>query len=218
MRVLTCLLLVILYGCREAGTEGETSGGVPKVEQDPETEVAVAVRAAMDGEDYEAAERMLSELIEDKPDDFDAISGRVAVRVLQGDKDGAREDFEAAVRMDPERGKELRFVIADRAMWRARGFDMEKRYAEALEIYDILLELFPNSGMVLHDRGSVKTSMGDYAGAIEDLTLAIAFDEGNNAAGDSYVLRARAKRAAGDEAGAAEDEAKAEAIYEEFGK
>ena len=215
MRVLAVLVAVALAGCQDRTAEEDV--GAPSTAS-VANEAKTTLWEAMKSEDYKEAEELLTKIMERDPDDFDAVSGRAAVRVFLGDKEGARQDFDAAVAVNPEKAAEMRYLIADRAMWRARGFDMEERYGEALKIYDVLLTLFPESGMAYHDRGGLKTSMKDYAGAIEDLTKAIEFDEGNNSAGDSYVLRARAKRAAGDVAGADEDDAKAEAIYQSFGK
>ncbi|WP_411846753.1 tetratricopeptide repeat protein [Roseibacillus persicicus] len=112
----------------------------------------------------------------------------------------------------------MKLFIAEQSIWRAREFDMKKRYPEELKIYEVLLALYPESGMIYHDRGGLKTSMGNYDGAIADLTKAIEFDEGNNSAGDSLTLRARAKRARGDEAGAKADDAKSAEIRKTFRK
>jgi tetratricopeptide (TPR) repeat protein len=174
-------------------------------------ELRQSVQAAIKAEDYTRAEKDLTELVAQDPKSFDALIGRAAVRIFLGDAQGSEADFTAAVALDAEKGGKARFYISDRAIWRAREFDMKGQKAEALKIYDVLLTLYPKSGMAYHDRGGLKTDMKDYDGAIADLTKAIEFDEGNNGAGDSFVLRARAKRAKGDEAGAAADEAQANA-------
>jgi len=170
------------------------------------------VRHALKVKNAAAAEEALSRLIEINPNDFDAAVGRATLRLLGGNPAGAQADINAAVRIDAAKGERFRFFICDRAVWRAREHDMNGRYDQALKIYDVVLSYYPKSGMAYHDRGAVKTSLKDYAGAIDDLTKAIEYDEGNNSAGDSYVLRARAKRAKGDEAGAGEDEVRAKNV------
>jgi tetratricopeptide (TPR) repeat protein len=153
-------------------------------------------------------------MLESDSKDLSALAGRAAVRILMGDAQGAQEDFDAAIAIDEEQGQKMKFAIADRSIWRARELDMKERFPESLKIYDVLLTMYPEQGMAYHDRGGLKTRMGDYAGAIADLGKAIEFDSGNNSVGDSYTLRARAKRAAGDEAGALEDEKLAEERFE----
>ncbi len=169
-------------------------------------ELRQSIQVALKAEDYSKAEKELTELISLDPKSFDSLIGRAGLRVFRGDALGSEADFNAAIAIDDEKGTKARFYIANRAIWRAREFNMKGQNTDALRIYDVLLTLYPKSGMAYHDRGGVKTDMKDFDGAIADLTKAIEFDEGNNAFGDSFTLRARAKRAKGDEAGAIEDE------------
>jgi tetratricopeptide (TPR) repeat protein len=214
MKPLLVIAALLLTGCSEQSAKQEQQR---KDSRTPE-ELLAAVEVALKAEDFTTAEGVLTSLIDRNPADFDALGGRAMVRVFLGDATGATKDFEDAIRIDGEKGKKLKFFIADRSIWKAREFGMKKRYPEALKIYDVLLALYPRSGMAFHDRGGLKTSMGDYAGAIDDLTKAIEFDAGNNAAGDSYELRARAKRAKGNEEGAKADEAKAKEVAEASGR
>ena len=206
MKCFLILTALAIVGCSER-QESKKDTLTPE-------ELRSSVEAAMKSEDYTTAEAGLTSMIANDPKDFDALAGRAAVRIVLGNAEGAAEDFDAAIKVDEEKGKKLKFFIADRSIWRARELDMKKRYPEALKIYDVLLVLYPESGMAYHDRGGLKTTMGDYEGSIADLTEAIEFDEGNNSAGDSYVLRARAKRGKGDEEGAKADEAKAKEIFD----
>jgi len=203
MKLLTILLAIALVGCSSSSEDTRT----------PE-ELRIAIEAATKSEDYPAAEKALTSLLAHQPNDFNTVVARAGIRVFLGDATGVKEDFAAAIKIDPEKGEQVKFYIADRSVWRAREFDMAKRYPEAMKIYDVLVALYPESGMTYHDRGGMKTSMGDFEGAIADLTKAIEFDEGNNSAGDSYALRARAKRANGDVAGADADDAKAQAVFD----
>ena len=217
IRILTCFFALVIASLAFIACS-EQSGTQKQEQKDNRTpeELRAAIEAALKAEDFTTAEGALTSLIDKSSADFDAVGGRAMVRVFLGDVAGATKDFDAAIRIDGEKGKKLKFFVADRSIWKARELDMKKRYPEALKIYDVLLALYPKSGMAYHDRGGLKTSMGDYSGAIDDLTKAIEFDEGNNAAGDSYELRARAKRAKGDEEGAKVDEAKAKEIAEAF--
>lgn len=181
---------------------------------DPKAELGATVAAAMKKEDYAAAEKALTAWIESGKGDFDALSGRAAVRLLSGNVKGCQEDFAAAGKLDREKAAKLKFFLADRAIWKARKLEMDGHHEQALKIYDGLLVLYPKSAPAYHDRGCLKIDIKDYDGAIADLTKAIEFDDGTNAFGDSYTLRARAKRAKGDEAGAKEDDAKANAAVE----
>ena len=206
MKRLLIIITLAIVGCTDRSeTQKET--------RTPE-ELRAAVEAAMKSEEFTAAEKALTSMIANDSSDFNAVSGRAAVRVFLGDVDGAAKDFDAAIKIDKEKGEKLKFFVADRSIWRARELDMKKSYPEALKIYDVLLTLYPESGMAYHGRGGLKTSMGDYDGAIADLTKAIEFDEGNNSAGDSYTLRARAERAKGDEDGAKTDDAKAKEVFD----
>ena len=204
-----CLLLIatlVTVGCSDPSESQKDARSLD--------ELRAAVESAMNSEDYAAAEEALTAMVAIDPNDFDAVGGRAAARLFLGDADGAIKDFDAAIKIDEEKGKKLKFFVADRSIWKARELDMKKRYAEALKIYDVLLTLYPESGMTYHDRGGLKTSIGDYDGAVVDLTKAIEFDEGNNSAGDSYTLRARAKRASGDEEGAIADDTEAKEIFD----
>lgn len=207
MKYLLIITMFALAGC----------SGSPKDSRTPE-ELRAAIQAAMQAEDYATAEQALTSMIAKDPDDFEAVSARAGTRIFLGDADGAAKDFDAAIKIDKENGEKLKAFVADRSIWRAREMDMKKRYPEALKIYDVLLALYPESGMAFHDRGGLKASMGDFDGAIADLTKAIEFDQGNNSAGDSYTLRARAKRAKGDEKGAVADEGKAKQVFEALQK
>ena len=172
-------------------------------------ELRPSIQAAIAVGDYTKAEKELSEWITQDSKSFDVWLGRAGTRIFLGDAQGAEEDFNAAVKLDPEKGTKGRFQIVDRILWRARDLDIQGQKANALKIYDVLVKLHPKEGMIYHDRGGLKTDLKDYDGAIIDLTKAIEFDKGNNTYGDSFVLRARAKRAKGDVAGAAEDEDRA---------
>lgn len=169
-----------------------------------------SVQAAIKAEDFSKAEKNLSELISHDPKSFDARVGRAWVRMLQGDISGCESDLKVAVDLDAEKAAKARFYIADRAVWKAREFEIKGRKIDAMKIYDTVLTLYPKSGNVYHERGGLKIDMKDYDGAIADLTKAIELDQGHNAYGDSFVLRARAKRAKGDDAGAAADDKQGE--------
>jgi tetratricopeptide (TPR) repeat protein len=187
-----------------------TVGGCSKPEQSFD-ELKSKVQESVKTGNYSTAKKQLDAMLRLRTNDFDALITRGGVAIFLGDSSSAEADFRAAGVIDKEKAAKARFFFADRATWAAREHDMKKRYQEALAIYNCLLTLYPKSGTAYHERGGVKTEMSDYRGAIDDLTKAIELDDGNNAHGDSYVLRARAKRAMGDVKGAQNDEALANA-------
>lgn len=220
MKRLPIIAALLLAGCSERAAKQADKQEQESKQEDNRTpeELRAAIGVAMKAEDFSSAEAALTSLIGKNPTDYETLAGRATVRVFLGDAAGAAKDFDEVIKIHGEKGNKLKFFVADRALWKAREFDMKKRYPEALKVYGVLLTLYPQSGMAYHDRGGLRTSMGDFDGAIDDLTKAIEFDDGNNAAGDSYILRARAKRAKGDEEGAKDDEAKANEVAEAFGR
>jgi len=170
-------------------------------------ELKSKVQESVKAGDYSNAKKQLDAMLRLRTNDFDTLVSRGGVAIFLGDAASAEADFGAAAVIDKEKAAKARFFFADRATWAAREHDVKKRYQEALAIYNCLLTLYPKSGTAYHERGGVKTEMNDYRGAIDDLTKAIELDDGNNSHGDSYVLRARAKRAMGDVKGAQDDEA-----------
>jgi len=170
---------------------------------------------ALRRKDYARAHAELDGLLEVAPRDVPARVQRAALRVLTGDARGASSDFNALIEIDEEKGVKLRFTVADRALWIARKHIIDGEHKEAIEILDVILHLFPDSGMAYHDRGAARFEIEDFKGAIDDFTKAIYHDDGNSWAGDSYQLRARARRAIGDESGADEDEKRAREKFDE---
>jgi tetratricopeptide (TPR) repeat protein len=160
----------------------------------------------MQKKDYGLARSELDSLLELAPKDKPALVQRAAMRILTGDPEGASRDFDALIEIDEEKGLQARFIVADRTLWIARKHMNDKEYRDAQQILDAILHIFPDSAPVYHDRGGTKLELKDYKGAIADLTSAIRNAGENGSVASSYHLRAMAKRALGDEAGADEDE------------
>ncbi len=200
---LTLPALAILTGCGDSGSKRKPVEAPPP-----------AAQATPEMESHAREEKRLSGLIAKEPGNFETLIARAKIRLLLGDGQGTVSDFSAAAALDPEKGRKTKFQVCNRAIWHARELSMKERNTEALKIYDVLLTLYPESGMAYHDRGALKIDTKDYEGAIADLTQAIKHDEGNNSAGDSFSPRAKARRAKGDEAGAAADEALANSAFD----
>ncbi len=198
------LAMLVLAGCSK-----------PKPDTRSMAKLELSAEAFINAEDFSGAEKELSQIVAQDPKNFDAWIGRGAVRIFLGNAQGSEDDFKAAAALDAKKEKDARFFVSDRAIWRARELDMKGGKTEALKIYDVILKLNPKSGMAYHERGALKIDLKEYDEAIADFTKAIEFDDGNNSAGDSFELRAKAKKAKGDETGAKEDEKRASATDHE---
>jgi len=102
-------------------------------------------------------------------------------------------DFDRCIAINEKEGRKIRAYVADCLVWKGRHLAATKQLEKALVMLDTSLHLFPKSGNAYHDRGAVKMDSKDYRGTVEDFTLAIQYDEGNNRFGDSYLLRSRAR-------------------------
>jgi tetratricopeptide (TPR) repeat protein len=204
MRYQTVLLLtccVALTGCGKGNSLSNL----------PEQELQKRCQTAVQSGDYATARAFVDEMVRRKPEDFDALAGRGIVLAFAGRFEDAEKDFRACIAIDEEKGQQVRFFAADRILWRARELSTKGDNKAAISLLDGVITMYPKSGMAYHDRGAAKIGTGDYHGAIADLTKAIEHDGGNNRFGDSHTLRARAKEALGDEAGAQADRDSAEA-------
>lgn len=94
----------------------------------------------------------------------------------------AFQHFKAAANLDSAFGEA--YVQAASMLYKLR------RYSEAIPYYDKVLELDPNNAGAYHDRGLAKTNTGDYYGAINDFSKAIA--KANRYESLSYESRAAA--------------------------
>jgi tetratricopeptide (TPR) repeat protein len=120
---------------------------------------------------------------------------RGALLALRGDHDGAIADFTEVVKRDPGYGD----AYYNRALSRTTRGDLQGAIAD----YGRVLELDPASApAMLLRRASLQGMAGNLQGAIADCTEAIRLKPDS---ADAYSLRGRARLAASDPAGAAQD-------------
>jgi tetratricopeptide (TPR) repeat protein len=144
------------------------------------------------------------------PENVEFLSTRAFTHLHLSDFPAAKADFATIGRLDPKNGPNVKLQTAQGLISRARSKSFSGDNAAAIKDLDMVLALFPELGVAYHERGGAKSDLKQYKEAIADFDLAIKFDEWHNEAGDSYTLRARAKRALGDTAGADADDKEAE--------
>ena len=144
------------------------------------------------------------------PENLDYLSTRAFAQLHLGDFQAANADFATMERLEPESGAKVKQQIAQGLISRARSKSAGGDNAAAIKDLDMVIAIFPELGVAYHERGGAKSDLKQYKEAIADYDLAIKFDEWHNKFGDSYALRAKAKRALGDTAGADADDKEAE--------
>jgi len=169
-------------------------------------------QAYMKRQEYNQALQIANEMVRRKPNEFDALSKRGIIFALIGRYKDAERDFESCIAINKEKGEQVRVFTADRIFWRSRGLSAQGDHEKAIDMLDWIIAMYPTARMAYLDRGGEKLAIGDYKGAIDDFSKAIELDTGNNDSGNSYELRARAKEAIGDKAGAVQDRQRAEKI------
>lgn len=116
------------------------------------------------------------------PNDIGTLSDRARARALQKDWKGADADLSAAIFQDQNR--------ADLLVMRASARWAMNRKADAATDIVRALELYPDYPPALVERGKMKYSAGDIAGARRDWTKAAASGQGE-AAGDAKAYLSR---------------------------
>jgi tetratricopeptide (TPR) repeat protein len=140
------------------------------------------------------------------PENIDFLSTRAFTHLHLTNFPAAIADFAAIERLDPKDGSKTKDQIAQWLISRARGRSAGGDNSSAVKDLDMVLALFPKLGVAYHERGAAKTDLKQYREAVADFDQAIKFDSWHNRFGDSFVLRAKAKKALGDTAGAEADE------------
>jgi tetratricopeptide (TPR) repeat protein len=147
-----------------------------------------------------------------------AFSSRGLAYVLKDQYDRAIEDFDQAIRLNPNYA--LAFVN------RGGAYSAKGQYDRAIEDFDQAIRLNPNYALAFNSRGHAYFSKGvaacrpaslapcgsaiaQYDRAIEDFDQAIRFSPNVAMAAWAYSERGLVKSAKGDSAGAAADLAKA---------
>ncbi len=174
----------------------------------PNYRSAYVHRAAAEahGGDWQGALADLNKALAIKPDSAEIFGARAFAHLNLGNFDAARSDFSMAARLDPKNGLNIQMRFAQDLITRARGKSMNGDNAAAIKDLDMIVGLAPELGVAYHERGAAKFALQQYKEAIADLDLAIKFDTWHNKQGESHILRAKAKRALGDIAGAEADE------------
>ncbi len=165
-------------------------------------------------EDWKGALEDLDKAASLKPDRAEVFGARAFVQLHLGHYAEARADFATAEKRDPVNGQKIVMRFAQELITRARNKSMNDDNAGAIKDLDMIIAVAPELGVAYHERGAAKGVQQQFKEAIADFDQAIKFNTWHNAQGDSHRLRAAAKYALGDAAGAEADEAEAARLSE----
>lgn len=129
---------------------------------------------------------LFNDVIEKQPGVAWAYGTRGAFRLHNNDLNGARQDLDQALKLDPNYSPSLYF--------RANLNYLSQDYPAALVDLDQALAQTPNMASLYRDRGKVKGALQDNQGALDDFNRAIALDPQS----DAYYWRAVIKNTEGD--------------------
>jgi tetratricopeptide (TPR) repeat protein len=146
-----------------------------------------------------------------------AIVRRGAAYIVKGQYDRAIEDFDQAIRLNPNYA--LAFISRGNA-YLSKGVAACRpflppcaiviaQYDRAIEDFDQAIRINPNYALAIVRRGAAYAAKDQPDRAIEDFDQAIRINPNDLMAGMAYTERGIAKSAKGDFAGAAADLAKA---------
>lgn len=141
-----------------------------------------------------------------KPKNTEALALRAFANVNLGDAKAANEDFKKLESLDPQDGSRAKPAVVQNLISKARAKSANHDEEGAMKDLNMALNLDSSSGIAYHERGVANLNLKHYKEAIADFDSAIKNNKWHNQFGDSYVLRAKAKRALGDAAGAEADE------------
>ncbi|MBD2138227.1 tetratricopeptide repeat protein [Anabaena sp. FACHB-1237] len=142
---------------------------------------------------YREAEAAINKAIELSPHAV-FYSNRGNVRNQLGDKQGAIDDYNQAIKFNPN----LAQAYNNRGVVRKKLEDKQG----AIEDYNQAIKINPNFTEVYNNRGVVRYELGDKQGAIEDYNQAIKF---NPNYAEAYYSRGVVRYELGDKQGAIED-------------
>lgn len=123
-----------------------------------------------------------------------ALNTRGLLRSAQGDRGGARDDYDRAIQANPSYAA----AFYNRAMLRAAEGD----WSGAREDYDHAIALNPRDAAAFNNRGLLREAQGDRPGAREDYDTAIRLNPADSGVFNNRGLH---RDAIGDHAGALED-------------
>ena len=159
-------------------------------------------KRALDGGKYEEAVSAYKRILEAEPQNPDATFGMAETMLAVANYPAALDYYNALDKNETYRGRAFqgegiallslgqheqsavllrKAVAVDAKLWRAwnalgRALDGQGKYDEARINYDRALEIAPNSGVVLNNRGVSNMLAGRYADAEKDLREAITQD------------------------------------------
>ena len=154
-----------------------------------ENTVALSTRASLyaEMEEYQKAIDDYSVIIGRNPENEDALYERALCRLMNNDTVGARFDLETIDKFNPKSAKS-RLGMA--MVYKAMGEN-----AMAVELYDALIKVNPNSWSLLRDRAEVYFFSKRLGAALIDIDKSISM---NGKDPLSYFLRAKIRWAKGD--------------------
>lgn len=139
---------------------------------------------------YQNAIADFDQALQLNPDDAQVYLNRGYTRLQLGDNWGSREDFDQALKIDPVSAKAFLSQIAYTLNDEQDAFENDNQqliqglmlqgdvcyqsgdYQAALKAFDHALTLNPNDAEAYNRRSTVRSALGDYQGAIEDLEKA----------------------------------------------
>ena len=128
-----------------------------------ETPLAQRVQQGLDltaQKNHAAAISHFDELIADEPDSPEAWNGRALARKAAGDLEGARSDYNQAIKLDS-----LGAYLFNN---RATLLEMSRDHISALKDYDRAIQCDPHYDLALFNRACCKMKIPDYSGALSD--------------------------------------------------
>lgn len=159
--------------------------------------------------DWEGSLKDIDAAIAIHPGTGEIYGARALANLNLGDFKAAHADFDAAGRIDAKTAESVKQRISQDLITRARSKAINGDSAGAIKDLDMIIGLVPDLAVAYHERGAAKLATKQYKEAVADFDLAIKFDTWHNKLGDSHLLRAEARRAQGDAAGADADEEEA---------
>ena len=141
-----------------------------------------------------------------EPKNQEFLAARALAHLHLGSLTNANADFATMQRLDRTNGPKARMEIAQGLISRAREKSAGRDHEGAIKDLDMVLGLYPTMGVAYHERGAARMELKRYKEAIADFDRALKDKAWQDRYAGSYVLRAKAKRALGDVAGANADE------------
>jgi tetratricopeptide (TPR) repeat protein/tRNA A-37 threonylcarbamoyl transferase component Bud32 len=161
----------------------------------PATEATLAMAKALaEDQRYLEAETMFSALILEDPTLIAAWGHRSAVRLRLRDFQGALEDANQTLQLNP--------TAADAYCNRGRAYAELGDRPAALADYGEAIRLDPKSFLAYSNRAATRLQAGDFQGTVDDTTAALALDPSDSLA---YYNRGIARGRLGDLQGALDD-------------